>query len=68
MEGFANLIIVFISLIFWVVGFVTFYHLTRFGVGTVPKRLSAIFLIGSLALFTLFITFYQKLDLQKLIS
>ena len=48
----------FIMLIFWVISFVIIYHLTRFGIGVQPKRLAAIFLLGSLGLSGLAMIFF----------
>ena len=65
-EQVVNVAVVFVFLIFWIACFVTLYHLTRFGVGVLPKKLSAIFLVGAVILFSTSIIFYTKLDLNSL--
>jgi len=45
--------------IFWLLSFFVLYHLIRFGVGTKPKQLALIYLLGSVflnALVTYFLT------------
>ncbi len=66
-DSIANLVVVFLFLVFWTVSFVVLYHLTRFGVGVVPKRFAALFLTGSVLLSCLCIALYQKVDLNALI-
>lgn len=66
--GIANLLMVFIFLVFWTSCFAVFYHLIRFGVGTLPKRLSALFLVGSVTLFCFAVVLYIKLDIASLLS
>ena len=51
-NSFISLIFVFAMLVYWTGAFLIFYHLIRFGVGAGPKKLSAVFLGGSLV-FTL---------------
>jgi hypothetical protein len=62
-ESVANIIIVIIFLGFWLVSFVILYHLSRFGVGVLPKKLSALFLVGALALFGWSIVAFTGLNL-----
>jgi len=50
-----------VFLIFWITSFVILYHLVRFGIGTLPKKLGAVFLIGSVLLFTLTLVAYLNL-------
>jgi len=57
-----------IATIFWMVVFIIFYHLTRFGIGTLPKKFSAAFLAGSVALFLWNASTYFSLDLVPLIK
>jgi hypothetical protein len=66
--GLSNIIVIFIFLSFWTAGFAVFYHLTRFGVGTLPKRLAAGFLVGSVFVFCTALISYLKIDLVTLLS
>jgi len=63
-----NALVAFIFLIYWVVVFITLYHLTRFGIGTQPKRLAAIFLLGAVLLFCVSVFAYANLDVSMLIN
>lgn len=51
---------------FWLVAFIIIYHLARFGIGVLPKKLSAIFLIGALGIFTWCVVTYMKLDIASI--
>ena len=42
------------------------YHLIRFGIGTQPKKISLIFLIGSFILFTAVILVYLNINWQNI--
>ena len=66
LEGFVNAAVAIIFLVYWGAVFVVFYHLTRFGVGTLPKKLSAIFLLGSVFLFSISIILHFNLDLNAM--
>jgi len=57
-----------VLLIYWGVAFTILYHLTRFGIGVQPKRLSAIFLLGSVILSATAVIFFMKVDINSLIS
>ncbi len=46
--------------------FFIFYHFTRFGIGTLPKRLAALFLVGAVILFSISLLFFSTLDLNPL--
>lgn len=61
-----SLIIVFIA--YWVLVFVIFYHLTRFGIGTFPKKIATIFLLGSVLFFCINFLFITSMDLNTLKS
>ncbi len=52
---------------FWVVSFFILYHLTRFGVGLLPKRLAALFLTGAVVLFCTSLIFYTHVDLTTML-
>ncbi len=45
-----TVIILVFFLVYWMYDFVMLYHLTRFGIGTQPKKLAAVFLLGSIVL------------------
>ncbi len=64
----ANAFALLIYLLYWGAGFITFYHLTRFGVGIQPKRLAAVFFIGSITLFLISIMVFARTDLESLIT
>lgn len=51
---------------YWVDVFLLLYHLTRFGVGTQPKRFAAVFLVGTVVLFSVSILAYASVDLGTL--
>lgn len=59
--------LVFISLIlYWIFNFVILYHLERFGVGTQPKKMAAVFLFGAVVLFFSCTILFANLDLKNL--
>ena len=58
-----NVVAGMVFFIFWLTAFVIFYHLVRFGIGTLPKRVAGVFLIGSVLLFTLSLFAYINLNL-----
>lgn len=62
-----NVFIIVILVIYWIFAFVIVYHLTRFGVGTQPKRIAGIFLAGSLILSATIIIFFTKIDVSGLL-
>lgn len=63
LNGIAGLVFFF----FWLASFVILYHLTRFGIGVLPKRFSVIFLIGTVTLFSTALILYISLDITQLI-
>ena len=63
-----NILVALTFLAYWVVVFIILYHLTRFGIGVQPKRLAAIFLLGSLVLFCLSIIFYLNVNTNPLLN
>ena len=50
-----------IFIFFWLTAFIIFYHLTRFGIGILPKKVAIIFLLGGMLLFALSIIAYINL-------
>ena len=63
---FWGIIVVFFSIVYWVLSFFIIYHLTRFGIGARPKLIALIFFIGSIVLFSIFIISASRLDLNTL--
>ena len=69
-----NIALIFIAIAaiivvsFWVIVFIIFYHLVRFGVGTQPKFLSAVFILGSGALFILSVYFFVNVDWSHILA
>lgn len=59
-----NLMAGMVFFLFWLVTFVIFYHLTRFGIGVQPKRLAALFLLGSVTLSVVAMIFFASVDLS----
>jgi hypothetical protein len=53
-------------LLYWAMVFIIFYHLTRFGIGTQPKRFAALFLLGSVLLFGIFIFSFANIDVSSI--
>ena len=68
----AKLIIVVAILLmlflYWAFNFIVLYHLTRFGIGTEPKKFAAVFLLGSIILFSVSVLLFSGLDLTSLQS
>lgn len=63
---FLGIAIVFLALIYWIPAFFIVYHLTRFGIGSRPKFIALVFLVGSVVLFSMFIIGASQLDLTAL--
>lgn len=63
---FLGIAIVFLALVYWIPAFFLVYHLIRFGIGSRPKFLALIFLVGSVILFSMFIIGASQLDLTAL--
>jgi hypothetical protein len=61
-----HFVVVLIYILFWAVAFIVFYHLTRFGIGIHPKRLAAIFFLGSISLFLMSVITFSKIDFSFL--
>lgn len=67
-ETILNIVFTGLGVIYWGMVFVILYHLTRFGIGTEPKRLAAAFLFGAVILFCASLIGYHNLDLRSIIS
>lgn len=63
-----NVLLGGLFLVYWAVAFIITYHLTRFGVGTQPKRFAGIFMLGSLVLSTIAIILFTKLEISVFLS
>lgn len=66
LQLFASIVAGVISIIFWLTSFIILYHLTRFGIGTLPKKLSALFLIGAVGLFSISFLIYAGIDFNAI--
>jgi hypothetical protein len=60
------LLVLLTILLYWGLVFVILYHLTRFGIGTQPKRFAAVFLLGSVLIFGVFITSFANIDVTSI--
>ncbi len=60
------IIVLIIILSYWIYNFVIFYHLTRFGIGAQPKKIAAVFMLGSLLLFALAILLFFMIDFSAI--
>jgi len=47
--------------IYWTMTFTILYHLIRFGVGTLPKKIAIVFLAGSLVLSVVTVLFFAQM-------
>ena len=47
--------------IYWSLAFTVLYHLLRFGVGTLPKKVAIVFLAGSILLSMVTIMFFTQI-------
>lgn len=65
-QNMVYLFLVLASAVYWVFAFMIFYHLVRFGIGTQPKRLALIFLIGSGVLYCLSVIALFSIDMAAL--
>ncbi len=54
------------TLIYWVFAFTIIYHLVRFGIGKTPKKLASVFLVGTVALFSLSILLFSLVDFRAI--
>lgn len=61
-----TLVFALFILVYWIFNFIILYHLTRFGIGTQPKKFSAVFLLGSIILFFVSGSIFAGLDTNVL--
>lgn len=67
LEIILNIFVALIFFIYWGAVFVILYHLTRFGIGVLPKRIAAIFLFGSLVLSVVAVILFESVDVNVLL-
>jgi len=60
-QTYAGIVYLFIMFVFWLAAFVILYHLIRFGVGNEPKKVSAIFLGGSILISIITTLFFAQI-------
>ncbi len=60
--------VILVFILYWVLTFTIFYHLIRFSVGTLPKKLAFIFLFGSEILFCINFVFIMAMNYSLLIE
>jgi hypothetical protein len=74
MESFISLKLIFIIvallvlLVYWAFNFIILYHLARFGIGVQPKKFAAVFLLGSVILFSVSVLLFANSDINSLKS
>jgi hypothetical protein len=57
-----------ILIFYWIMAFIIFYHLVRFGIGVQPKRYAIIFLLGSLILTVAIFIIFSRVDFIALMT
>jgi len=60
------LLSLFVLFVYWIFNFIILYHLTRFGIGTQPKKFAAVFLLGSIGLFLISVLLFANIDINSL--
>ena len=50
-----------IMTIYWTMAFTILYHLIRFGVGTLPKKIAIVFLAGGIVLSIVTVLFFAQM-------
>ena len=63
---FASVLVDGFFLLYWVNVFFIVYHLTRFGIGPVPKLFAMLFLLGAIGLFSATMLAYSRVDFAAL--
>lgn len=48
--------------VYWGLVFIIIYHLTRFGIGTLPKKVAVLFFFGTMLLSFLSFSLYASID------
>lgn len=58
-----GILLIIISLLcYWITVFIIFYHLIRFGVGTQPKKIALLFLLGAIGFFFVSVALFMSVD------
>lgn len=65
-ETVVGLVVTALFIGFWITSFAILYHLIRFGIGVLPKKLAVLFLVGAISLFTWSIILFTRLDLNNI--
>lgn len=65
-ETILGLVVTALFIGFWITSFTILYHLIRFGIGVLPKKLAVLFLIGAITLFTWSVILFARLDLSNI--
>jgi len=60
------ILLVVVFIVYWVFAFSIVYHLTRFGVGTLPKKLATAYLLGTAVLFCWCFLVFAAIDFNIL--
>ena len=59
-------LILFVAIVvYWGFNFIIIYHLTRFGIGTQPKKMAATFLMGAIIIFMFTVTISSYIDFDN---
>lgn len=61
-KEYLSIAVVFGVLIYWTTSFFLIYPLIRFGIGTKPKTVSIVFLVGGVVLTVVSIFLYGQID------
>ena len=64
----ANVLVLLVYIFFWILSFIIFYHLTRFGIGILPKRFAAAFFAGSIGIFIISVLTYTKASIDPFLN
>ncbi len=59
------ILILLLLFVYWIMTFIIFYHLVRFGIGNQPKKFVAVFLLGSIGLFFMSTAFLFSIDVNS---
>ncbi len=57
-----------IFLVYWIMTFTIFYHLVRFSVGTLARKIAIVFFLGSVILFSINFLFIASMNYETLIQ
>lgn len=63
---FLSILVILLTLIYWIPAFFIIYHLVRFGVGPLPKIFALVFFLGSMFLFAGVVFSFKDIDFSFL--